>query len=137
MKFKWKRAMEMLLCEMCGEQFDYRTNLNRHQLQHKPLPKFNCGECTKSYRHLRNLKEHLKAKHTDRILTCDKCRKSFTYKNSLVRHLDTIHRVIHCDQDTHPFYSKVNRKEKDCGRKKGKSHPGLGSFPQAHRENSH
>ena len=26
-KFKRKRAMEMLLCETCGEQFDYRTNL--------------------------------------------------------------------------------------------------------------
>ena len=96
-KFKRKRAMEMLLCETCGEQFDYRTNLNRHQLQHKPLPKFKCSECTKGYRHMRNLKRHFKAKHTGRILTCDKCRKSFTYKNSLVRHLDTIHRVIHCD----------------------------------------
>ena len=102
----------MLLCEMCGEQFDYRTNLNRHQLQHKPLPKFNCGECTKRYRHLRNLVRHIQAHHTGRILTCDKCHKSFTYKNSLVRHLDTIHRVIHWDWDTHTSYSKVNKVEK-------------------------
>ncbi|XP_065085040.1 zinc finger protein OZF-like [Ochlerotatus camptorhynchus] len=107
------------ICEICGDQFDKRSNLNGHkrtvhgpkryqcsqcskcfskksrwqdhEVQHTGIRQFECPQCDKKYATQAGLKTHMEDVHTDNLpYVCDKCGKGFS-SGSKLRYHYTVH----------------------------------------------
>jgi DNA-directed RNA polymerase subunit RPC12/RpoP len=76
-------------CEVCGEKFSRKGNLNCHKRKHSGEKPFVCLECGQRFSESGNLNKH-KRRHTgERPYKCEECGKSFALNNSLKKHTYT------------------------------------------------
>lgn len=107
------------ICEVCGDQFPKRSNLNSHrrtmhgprryqcsqcpknftkksrwqdhEVQHTGIRQVECPQCDKKYATQAGLKTHMEDMHTDNLpYVCDKCGKGFA-SGSKLRYHYTVH----------------------------------------------
>ena len=69
-------------CDTCGQDFSFKSNLDRHQNRHHgdiPPPKFACTFCPKSFKTKWNLKEHMNIHNNKTPYICEFCGKGFKW----------------------------------------------------------
>ncbi|XP_014679302.1 PREDICTED: zinc finger protein 585B-like [Priapulus caudatus] len=77
---------ETLVCEVCGTQFNSRSNLNQHRLLHGQK-NFVCDECGKKFHRKDALKDHSMVHSAECKFQCVECGKMVKSRHSLIMHM--------------------------------------------------
>ncbi|XP_068087133.1 zinc finger protein OZF-like, partial [Anabrus simplex] len=74
-------------CNICGEFFSHKVNLNRHMRTHTRDNKHWCNVCDKSFREEVHLILHMRTHTGEKPHFCNVCSKSYSLKCVLTRHM--------------------------------------------------
>ncbi|MFX1294556.1 MAG: C2H2-type zinc finger protein [Promethearchaeota archaeon] len=99
------------ICDIYGEAFKYKTNLNSHRKLHSGEKPYICEECGKAFAHLDYLKEYIKTYSGKKPYVCNICNKAYTNRRSLKRYIETEHQKIRyaCDYCGKIYSRRYNR----------------------------
>ncbi|XP_053144393.1 zinc finger and SCAN domain-containing protein 12-like isoform X3 [Hemicordylus capensis] len=75
-------------CSQCGQYFDQRTHLIRHQTMHTGVKPYKCPQCGKSFARRDNVRQHQMI-HGEKPYKCLECGKRFCRTDKLHRHQRT------------------------------------------------
>lgn len=82
-------------CDICGKEFNRKSNLTEHLLIHENKYLATCPTCKKSYRTQSALKLHLRMHTKEKPYKCDICNeKSYAYNTDLKRHKRSAHGIL-------------------------------------------
>ncbi|XP_059167419.1 histone-lysine N-methyltransferase PRDM16-like [Physella acuta] len=74
-------------CDECPKSFQWKANLQRHQLTHDADRKFPCENCDKVFTDPSNLQRHIRSQHVGaRSHACSECGKTFATSSGLKQH---------------------------------------------------
>ncbi|BFZ22834.1 hypothetical protein BsWGS_25873 [Bradybaena similaris] len=74
-------------CDECPKSFQWKANLQRHQLTHDADRKFPCENCDKLFTDPSNLQRHIRSQHVGaRSHACSECGKTFATSSGLKQH---------------------------------------------------
>ncbi|CAG5124754.1 unnamed protein product, partial [Candidula unifasciata] len=75
------------MCDECPKSFQWKANLQRHQLTHDADRKFPCENCDKVFTDPSNLQRHIRSQHLGaRSHACSECGKTFATSSGLKQH---------------------------------------------------
>lgn len=82
-------------CEVCGKQFNRKSNLVEHMLIHENKYLAKCETCGKSYRTPSALRLHVRMHTGEKPYKCDLCEdKAYAYNTDLKRHKRYVHGIM-------------------------------------------
>ncbi|KAH9513464.1 hypothetical protein Btru_033122 [Bulinus truncatus] len=88
-------------CDECPKSFQWKANLQRHQLTHDADRKFPCENCDKVFTDPSNLQRHIRSQHVGaRSHACSECGKTFATSSGLKQHQ-------HIHSSVKPFQCEV------------------------------
>lgn len=79
-------------CKQCSKTFNYRSSLQRHELEHKngnstsDVSKLSCSVCGVQCTNAKNLSDHKRGLHGGKLYMCKVCGKTFRWRSSLSYH---------------------------------------------------
>lgn len=74
-------------CELCGETFKFKKDLQTHYAYHSDEMNFQCDECEKRFKTKRKLVIHKRIHSTEKLYKCTECDKSFLVSTYLTKHM--------------------------------------------------
>ncbi|XP_018587662.1 zinc finger protein 184 [Scleropages formosus] len=78
-------------CETCGQLFNTRSGLQRHQRYRTLERGFKCTLCCKIFNEREELRQHLQEHAHERFYSCGHCGKRFLHKEALHAHQEERH----------------------------------------------
>lgn len=82
-------------CDVCGKEFNRKSNLIEHNLIHDGKYLADCEVCGKSYRTKSALRLHIRSHTGEKPYVCDICNeKSYAYNTDLKRHKRSAHGIV-------------------------------------------
>lgn len=79
-------------CDLCGENFRFRSSLSRHKFRHNDKKPHECHICGKGFIQAPTLRDHLRTHTGNKSFICNICGKSFITKHALGNHIN-MHKV--------------------------------------------
>ena len=93
------QKQQCVKCQVCGEMFATRTQLEEHVSKHTSDEEWNCDDCAFQTNTKESLQQHKsRATHVSENQTpienfrCSLCGKAFTYKNDIINHKSKDHK---------------------------------------------
>ena len=77
-------------CDVCGNSFENKTQLNTHKLKEHNNHKFNCNQCEEAFNTKAQLKKHKEKDHKNEI-ECPTCSEQFDNNSHLEEHITSTH----------------------------------------------
>ncbi|XP_071450678.1 zinc finger protein 1 [Hetaerina americana] len=77
-------------CIQCGDVFQQREQLEKHELLHSPSPQVSCSVCNKTFANVYRLQRHMISHDESAVLRkfkCPECEKAFKFKHHLKEHI--------------------------------------------------
>lgn len=105
---KTAHDVKLYFCDICGNDFRRRSDLNDHLDEHITKTEdgcFTCEVCQRVFHNLRLFRIHKRLHYaTPKTWECDVCNKKYSSKNLLDEHLNMHtgarpHKCLHCDKD--------------------------------------
>ncbi|XP_058982520.1 zinc finger protein 37 homolog isoform X2 [Musca domestica] len=96
-------------CEICGQAFHSNFELSRHIRKHTGLRPYECKYCKRTFGDNSTLTKHERIHRNERPYTCKTCGKNFTYSSVL-----KVHQLTHTGEK--PYNCEL------CGRRFSRSH---------------
>lgn len=114
------KVHQMLACNICGDNFENRSKLERHQLKHSNVRNFECNICKKLFKNTSNLGQH-KRTHESGPFECKYCLLLFIKRRECEVHRRT------CTSRPKPL-QPIEKKQYKCP---------IESCPKIYFKNSH
>lgn len=99
---KPEKKLERIICDICGQLFQTKSHLRRHNARKhrdKKDYKFECEICLKTFLLRYDLTRHMIKHDSTREIECSLCNKKFKTKDSLNNHIKLIHTQTRNEQD--------------------------------------
>ncbi|XP_061402204.1 zinc finger protein 333 [Musca vetustissima] len=96
-------------CEICGQAFHSNFELSRHMRKHTGLRPYECKYCKRTFGDSSTLTKHERIHRNERPYACKTCGKTFTYSSVL-----KVHQLTHTGEK--PYNCEL------CGRRFSRSH---------------